>query len=575
MTNWKSGACFMLAAGRAVAAGLGLQHLAGHEAWNALQSAARVESESQVEIASAAFAEQYPEYNLSVPIDHFHNDSRYEPHSDEYFDLRYWFDAKHYRKGGPVIILAAGETDAKERLPFLDHGILSILAKATGGVGVVLEHRYYGKSFPVPDLSTKNLRFLSTDQALADTAYFAKHISFPGHEDLNLTAPDTPYLAYGGSYAGAFAAFLRKLYPEVFWGGISSSGVTAAIIDYWEYYEGARLFSPGDCAETTQKLTEVVDKILLGKSETDKSQLKDLFGLGPLEDDDFASTLSYGISGLQSTNWDPAQDTTAFGTYCATVSSDSVLFGSTRHLKSSVDELLSASGSDAKLTNRMLNYVGYVKDYVKKGCKSGDLVKCFSGRNSEEHQNTSIRQGPGRSWIYQVCTEWGYFQTGSGVPDDELPLISRLIDVDYSSIYCREAFNITEPPNVDAINKHGGFNFSYPRVAIVDGEADPWRAATPHKIGLNRKSTTSEPFLLIDLGVHHWDENGLKPEDVTPDFPPASIKNVQAQEVEFVKAWMKEWEEAQSKDSAKGGMFSISHVSFGKLTRAKEVSEEL
>nr|XP_036581869.1 extracelular serine carboxypeptidase [Colletotrichum truncatum]KAF6790426.1 extracelular serine carboxypeptidase [Colletotrichum truncatum] len=554
MAYWKFGAFFLLGASRTVQ-GLRPQHVANIEGWNTLH---QLTAQSLSEPISALA--EYPEYNLSVPIDHFHNDSRYEPHSDEHFNLRYWFDAKHYRKGGPVIILAAGETDAKERLPFLDHGILSILTKATGGVGVVLEHRYYGKSFPVPDLSTENLRFLSTDQALADTAYFAKHISFPGHEDLNLTAPGTPYIAYGGSYAGAFAAFLRKLYPEVFWGGISSSGVTAAIVDYWEYYEGARLFAPGDCAEATQKLTQVVDNILLGKGKdsTDDhvNELKALFGLSALRDDDFANTLSYGITGLQSTNWDPALDSTTFGTYCATVSSDSVLFGSTRHLRPTVEKLLSVSGSDKKLVNRFLNYVGYVKNYVKQGCRDGDLARCYSSQNEANYNNTSLHQGSGRSWIYQVCTEWGYFQTGSGVPQDQLPLISRVIDVEYSSIYCRKAFNITTPPNVDAINKHGGFNFSYPRVAIVDGEADPWRAATPHKIGLDRKSTTSEPFLLIPLGVHHWDENSVKDEDVTVDFPPDSIKEVQAQEVEFVKAWMKEWEETQDQSGSQDGYFS-------------------
>ncbi|KAH0148277.1 hypothetical protein KCU67_g11487, partial [Aureobasidium melanogenum] len=44
----------------------------------------------------------YPEYNISVPVDHFHNSSQYEPHSNATFDLRYWFDASHYQPGGPV-----------------------------------------------------------------------------------------------------------------------------------------------------------------------------------------------------------------------------------------------------------------------------------------------------------------------------------------------------------------------------------------------------------------------------------------------------------------------------------------
>lgn len=54
------------------------------------------------------------------------------------------------------------------------------MIKATNGIGVILEHRYYGTSFPTPDISTENLRFLTTEQALADQAYFSKNIKFPG-----------------------------------------------------------------------------------------------------------------------------------------------------------------------------------------------------------------------------------------------------------------------------------------------------------------------------------------------------------------------------------------------------------
>ena len=36
----------------------------------------------------------------------------------------------------------------KDRLPFLDTGIVEILAKATNGLGIVLEHRYYGTTTP-------------------------------------------------------------------------------------------------------------------------------------------------------------------------------------------------------------------------------------------------------------------------------------------------------------------------------------------------------------------------------------------------------------------------------------------
>lgn len=159
----------------------------------------------------------YPAYNLSVPIDHFFNESQYEPHSNGYFQLRYWFDATYYKKGGPVILLEGGEDTGVDRLPYLQKGIIAELAQATHGVGVILEHRFYGTSMPTSDLSTESLRFLTTQQALADTAYFAQNVVFQGISD-DLRAPNVPWIAYGGSYAGAFVAFLRTRYPDVFFG---------------------------------------------------------------------------------------------------------------------------------------------------------------------------------------------------------------------------------------------------------------------------------------------------------------------------------------------------------------------
>lgn len=37
----------------------------------------------------------YPAQNFSIPVDHFHNKSKYEPHSDEMFNNRYWVSIMH------------------------------------------------------------------------------------------------------------------------------------------------------------------------------------------------------------------------------------------------------------------------------------------------------------------------------------------------------------------------------------------------------------------------------------------------------------------------------------------------
>jgi hypothetical protein len=60
----------------------------------------------------------------------------------------------------------------------------------------------------------------------------------------------------------------------------------------------------------------------------------------------------------------------------------------------------------------------------------------------------------------------------SGTPKDRLSFVSRLLTPEYFSLVCKFNFGITEKPGVQSINKYSGFNFSYPRLAIVGGEQD-------------------------------------------------------------------------------------------------------
>jgi Serine carboxypeptidase S28 len=80
----------------------------------------------------------FPPQTFPQLLDHRH------PKSSPTFEQRYWVNSRHYKPGGPVIVIDSGETSGEDRLPFLDTGIADILAKATKGLGVILEHRYYG-----------------------------------------------------------------------------------------------------------------------------------------------------------------------------------------------------------------------------------------------------------------------------------------------------------------------------------------------------------------------------------------------------------------------------------------------
>lgn len=177
-------------------------------------------------------------------------------------------------------------------------------------------------------------------------------------------------------------------------------------------------------------------------------------------DDDFVNVLSYGIVGWQSKNWDPALNVPDFDYYCGNISASEVLYNETEVLTSTVQDLLTKGGYADEVTNLttpMLNYIGWLTGYAVDSCSTEDQNECFSNHNETYYAQDDITQD-WRSWPYQYCTEWGYLQTGSGVPADQLPLISRLIDLQYSSLICEGAFNITTPPNLEAINKYGGFN---------------------------------------------------------------------------------------------------------------------
>ena len=102
-------------------------------------------------VTDATNAPSFPQFNFTQPLDHFTD-------TGLTFNQRYWVSDRHYKPGGPVIVLDGGETSGAGRLVYMDTGIVDILTNATNGLGVVLEHRYYGDSIPVQNFTTDSMR---------------------------------------------------------------------------------------------------------------------------------------------------------------------------------------------------------------------------------------------------------------------------------------------------------------------------------------------------------------------------------------------------------------------------------
>ena len=225
--------------------------------------------------------------SFTQPLDHFDESNPFT------FEQHYWVNSRFYKPGGPVILLEGGESPGILRVPYISTGVAAKLANATGGLAMVLEHRYYGNSIPVANFSTDSLRWLTNEQAMADSANFMAKINFTASTGItdDLTAPGTPFVYYGGSYAGARSAHMRVKYPELTYGAISSSGVTHASIELWQYFDVVRKATPS-CSSV---LVDATLSINIALSRPDlNTPLKQLFGLEALADDDFASVLTVG-----------------------------------------------------------------------------------------------------------------------------------------------------------------------------------------------------------------------------------------------------------------------------------------
>ena len=160
--------------------------------------------------------------NITMPLDHF------DPLSLKQWHMRYWVNDQHWdgRSSAPVFLCMGGEGGSGP-----PGGLATELAQRHKGLAFSLEHRYYGESIPTgTDFSTSSLRWLGTEQALADAALFVRQMNVVH----NLTS-DSRWISFGGSYSGELAAWVRIKYPHLIYAAVASSAPVSAIVDYDGY----------------------------------------------------------------------------------------------------------------------------------------------------------------------------------------------------------------------------------------------------------------------------------------------------------------------------------------------------
>ncbi|ORX54934.1 peptidase S28 [Hesseltinella vesiculosa] len=448
--------------------------------------------------------------SLDAKYGPFYFDQRvdHEAGSTATFRQRLWVNADWYQENGPVILYNAGEMPADERAVYVTNSSMALLARELNGAVIVMEHRSYGQSQPGPDYSTKYLKTLTTANALSDMANIILHFEIPALGRA-LPPPEAQWIVYGGSYSGNLAAWMRQKYPDLVFAAVASSAPVQMKRNFYEYFEPIQQYGPPECINAIEQVIKHVDHILATPFSHAKAELKDRFGVKDLTyDDDFAELLSMPLGLWQ--DMTPARN--PFGEFCK-------VFENAYTLNDQIDA-----------------YAGYIKNAVVKSCRDEPLDHCLGTHDPNASQYTDL-QSEVRPWMYQVCTEYAYWQTGN------LPwkstIVSRHLNVRWYERQCPLFFGKDEVPHVPAWRAHNkkydGWHIQLNRTFWLDGEMDPWRTLSVNSDHAPSPDTSNPTavYAVIPGGVHHWD---FFVSDTVSDF----IKQLHKDMVHTLRSWLKD-----------------------------------
>ncbi|KAF0928791.1 hypothetical protein E2562_010667 [Oryza meyeriana var. granulata] len=436
---------------------------------------------------------------MNQTLDHFN------PTDHRQFKQRYYEFLDYYRAPkGPIFLYICGESSCNG----IPNSYLAVMAKKFGAAVVSPEHRYYGKSSPFESLTTENLRFLSSKQALFDLAVFRQYYQETLNAKYNRSGADSSWFVFGGSYAGALSAWFRLKFPHLTCGSLASSGVVLSVYNFTAFDKQIGESAGPECKAALQETTKLVD----GQLQSGRNSVKQLFGASMLENDgDFLFLLA-----------DAAAIAFQYGNPDAVCS-----------------PLIEAKKNGTDLVE---TFARYVKDYY-----IGTFGASVASYDQEYLKNTTPTPAESayRLWWYQVCSEVAYFQVA---PKND-SVRSAKIDTRYHLDLCTNVFGEGVYPDVFMTNLYyGGTRIAGSKIVFANGSQDPWRHAS------KQKSSKELPSYLIECSNcgHCSDLSGC------PQAPshiegyssncssPEAVNKIRKQIADHIDLWL--YQNAKTKD---------------------------
>eukprot|EP00123_Amoebidium_parasiticum_P006665 comp17566_c0_seq1/m.17172 comp17566_c0_seq1/g.17172 ORF comp17566_c0_seq1/g.17172 comp17566_c0_seq1/m.17172 type:complete len:507 (-) comp17566_c0_seq1:493-2013(-) len=440
-------------------------------------------------------------------VDHFDHTNRNLWRQRYFIVDQYWGG-----NGFPIFLFISGEGEMTPGYLAGRSSQMVEYARQFNALAVGLEHRFFGKSQPTGDLKTESLRFLTSQQALADLAWFAEKYT----EEVN--APKSKWVAFGGSYAGCLAAWVREKYPNIISGAVSSGGPVLAKLNFHEYLEQAersiKYFGGEACTNAIANAT----KTMYSLAETEKGLyiLKDKFRLcdiprNELDVQKLLSTPGGTMSGLAQYNNDKPHER-QLENFCAAMT------------KPGVDVL-------DTYANLLL------KELVKPPAQCLDYT--YANEIASYKEDGIIPEpSSGRGWLWMTCQEFGYFQTTDsnlthifGHSDSIKMHIQTCVDVFGEGAFSnKDSVPWTQHTNAyyGGRDKYAGTN-----VVIVNGGVDPW-----HMLGITQVSerNTNSKAIMIEGGSHCIEMFPVKPTEPKVSIP--GKEKAQKDIREYLDLWL-------------------------------------
>ncbi|ULT79492.1 hypothetical protein L5515_016126 [Caenorhabditis briggsae] len=411
-------------------------------------------------------------HNFTQKLDHF------DRYNTKTWNQKYFYNPKYSRNNSIIFLMIGGEGPENGRWAAKPEVQYLQWASEFGADVFDLEHRFFGDSWPISDMETSSLQYLTTQQALADLAYFIESMN----QKYGFKNPR--WVTFGGSYPGSLSAWFRQKYPELTVGSVASSAPVNLKLDFYEYAmvveDDLKLTDPQCAPAVRDAFTKIQQMSLTAEG---RNSLNTYFNLQPPFD---AKTTKLDINNFFGNLFNTFQGMTQY-TYDGQSNST--------HSDKTVRKMcqIMTNATEPNTVKRVENLFLWFNQMEPAGPDLSVMPNSYWDVIAQVGSGNLTVLGEGgaaaRGWMWLCCNEIGFLQTtnqgnnafGTGVPLNLF--IDMCTDMFGDSMKIKRIMS----GNKLSQNYYGGADFyNATNVVLPNGSLDPWHALGTYKTNDNQ-----------------------------------------------------------------------------------------